>query len=164
MAHIGQVHAGIGAHEPVPGLRDYELVALAQDPHALGQDQASASLGVGRVYGDDTALSFGDDLLGYDHHVAVLQADGLKDQIGDLVPGVDFGQPLYGEHRDHGRAPMTTSARSLACAGPDMMEGATMHRVPCASTRGASSASALSTTRVAAKGAHSLATPTADAS
>ena len=138
--------------------------ADAQDPHAFGQDQTPASLRVGRVDGHDPALGFGDDLLGDDHHVALLQAGGPEDELGDLVPGPDFRQALYGEDRDHGRAPSTTSARLVACAGPDMTVGATIQRVPCASTRAASSASAVSTTSVAAKGAQSLATPTADAS
>ena len=59
-------------------------------------------LRVGRVYGDDTAFGLGDDLLRDDQDVAFLQPGGLEDQLGDLVPGTDLGQPLHGEHRDHG--------------------------------------------------------------
>ena len=91
-----------------------------------------------------------------------------QDELSQLVSRRDLGDALNGDDRDHrfsgavstGRSrPARLLARFAASVGPDMTAGATTQRMPSASTSGASSESASSTTSVAANGAQRRATP-----
>ncbi len=146
---VGQVDAGIGAHESLLGLADDELVPPSEDAHRLAFDEAQPIGVVGHLR--QPALGFGNDLLGDNHDVTVLERRASEDEIGDLVARAHLGQALDGEDRDH--ASRTTRASAAASATPRMTVGATTQRTPSASTAADRSASASSTTSVPASGA-----------
>ena len=90
---VGQVDAGVGAHEAVAGLGHHQVAAPAQDAHRLVVDQRLVGERVVGIDRDQPALGLGDDLLGHHHHVAGGQVGAeLGDQGGQLVAGPDLGQ------------------------------------------------------------------------
>ncbi|MEZ5259726.1 MAG: hypothetical protein R2705_23445 [Ilumatobacteraceae bacterium] len=68
---VREVDAGVGAHEPVPGLGDDEVPSATNDPARLLLDQVLAAAGILRIDRDQSALGLRRDLLGHHEHVAV---------------------------------------------------------------------------------------------
>ena len=88
--HVRQIDACIRAHEAVSRLADDEVAAPAHDPHRLRFDQPVSRLDVVRIEGDETSFGLGDDLLGDDETITILERRLLRDrcrhdQFGDLV-------------------------------------------------------------------------------
>ena len=94
---VRQVDAGVGADEAVLGLADDQLAAAAEDTTRLALDNGLVAEWVGGIDLDHRALGLGDDLLGHDHHVVVLQIDGGPDDGREIVGATDLADALDGE-------------------------------------------------------------------
>src|SRR5207237_6409911 len=110
------------------------------------------------VEAHDGALRLRDDLLADGDDVVRLEPDaGALDRVaeedGEIVPRPDHGQPGHRNDGDGHRsgaapsAPSTAPARQAARAVVVMSVSVTTARMPSASTRGASAASARSSTK-----------------
>ena len=71
---VGQVDAGVGAHEAVLRLADDEVAAAAQHAHRLALDERLVAQRIVGIDGFEHALGLRHDLLGDHHDVAVLQS------------------------------------------------------------------------------------------
>ena len=95
---VGQVDAGVGAHEPAPRLGDDQVAPAAQHPHRLGLDHRGPGVTVVVVDGHHPPLRLRHHLLGDDHHVPVLERNRRgHQQVGQDVAGTDLGHPLDGD-------------------------------------------------------------------
>ena len=108
---VGAVDAGVGADEAVLGLDDEDAALGPQHLAALLEDQLDqrrllaehrgelARLGARQHRGElaDLALRLGDDLLGDDDDVAVLELGARGDQRADRVPSTNSGNPATGD-------------------------------------------------------------------
>ncbi len=142
---VGQVHAGIGAHEPLPGLGHEQLTPAPKDACRFAEDDRLVRQGVFGIDCLQTALGFGDHLLGDDDDIAVGQRDVFDDQFREFVAGLnlrdamdrDQGDGGAGRGRGHAAAPVgssTTRASAAASSGPRITVGVTTQRMPTAST------------------------------
>ena len=73
---VGQVHAGVGADEPVAGLGDEQIAAAAQDAHRLCSTSRTLGRRVVGVDGHQPPLGLGHHLLGDHQDVAVGRPPG----------------------------------------------------------------------------------------
>ncbi len=89
---VGQVDAGAGQDQPVPGLDDAQLTARRHHASGLGVDRplprVLAGVLVSRVENDQPALGLRHDLRGDHKDVAVLERRRvLRDHLGQVVAG-----------------------------------------------------------------------------
>ena len=130
LGQVGAVDAGVGADEAVPGLDDQDAALGAQHLAALGEDQLDqrrlfaehggelARLGAGQHRGEaaDAALGLGDDLLGDDDDVAVLELPARAAiSSPSAIPSVTSGRPATGRTRS---SPGAARSYSQGLGGP----------------------------------------------
>jgi hypothetical protein len=117
---VGEVDAGVGAHEAVAGLADDEVAAAPYDACRFRFHERSTGDGIGSVERDEAVLGLRDDLLGHDETVTVLHRRALRvrsrdHELGDAVSRTDLGHPLDGDevelvHEFLSRAQATASS------------------------------------------------------
>ena len=100
---VGEVDAGVGADEAVPGLADDEIATAPQDPHRLAGDDVAVAPRVVGIDRHQAALGLRHDLLGHDDDVAVAQRGrrvgrrGVDDHRGEVVSRSDLGDAIDAE-------------------------------------------------------------------
>ena len=96
--HVGQVDAGVGADEAVPGLADHEVAASAQDPHRLLLAPGPAWPRGRRGRRDQPALRLGHDLLGDDDDVTRRAARARPGRRARRRPAMSAARSVPGRH------------------------------------------------------------------
>jgi len=143
--HVGEVDAGVGADEAVPGLGDEQLATATQDANRLGLDEALLGGGVLGIDGDELASAL-ETIFWVTTTTSPSASAGPEGDAGARAaamtaarsaPGVTSPMPSTGGWRaGRGsravtqRASSTAFATAAAATGESMMVGATTQRSP----------------------------------
>ena len=90
--YVAGVHSGGGHDQSVAGLGDGRRTALGHHPHRLVGDRAEPGRLAVPDHLEQPPFGLADHLAGHDEHVAVLQFDGVRDELRQVVPGPYLGQ------------------------------------------------------------------------
>ena len=146
---VGQVDAGVGADEAVSGLADHQVAAAAQDADGLLHRPERVLAAVSSWSIATSLPSALDTIFCVTTTTSPSHSSGPSGRAGTTasamsratsVPGVTSPMPVTGStlHVVSPRHRATTRARSAARSGELMTVGATMQRIPSASTSAAS--------------------------